>query len=136
MQKSELVLIRDFRPDDLNFVMASWLRGLYYGCSWFNQVPKDIFMHCYHAVITALLPLTRVRVACLKDDPDTILGYSVCGRSDTTIHWVFVKDRWRNIGIARSLVPDTVRSATHMTKVGLSLLKGHPAIVFNPFLIP
>ena len=129
-------MIRDLRPDDLNFILATWLRGLYYGCAWFSQIPKDIFMSNYRPVIEAILLNGTTRVACLKDDQDVILGYSVCGREDSVLHWTFVKSSWRGIGVARSLIPPSVKIVTHLTKIGSGFLRSHPAIVFNPFLIP
>ena len=51
MEKNELVTIRDIESEDINFIYATWLRGLYYGESYFSLMPKDIFMAKYHGVI-------------------------------------------------------------------------------------
>lgn len=134
MNKSELVAIRSILPEDRNFILATFLRGLYYGDSWFTLIPKQSFMEHYHKVIDYLLakPGVQVKVACLKDTPDVILGYSIL--SNDTVHFVFVKKNWRGIGIARDLVPNSTKVTTHLTKVGLSILvkKG---LTFNPFLV-
>jgi len=140
MDKKDLVLIRNTSPNDKNFILATWLRGLYYGDSWFREMPKDIYMACYHAVLERILanPDTLVQVACLKEDPDVILGYSVLAPNVTgiTLHWVFVKSAWRNIGIGKSLIPiERTNAVTHLTKSGLSILRKHPEVVFNPFLV-
>jgi GNAT superfamily N-acetyltransferase len=138
MFKRDLVSIRAGNLEqDENFILATWLRGLYYGCDWFGLIPKDVFMAAYHTVLTTLirLPGVSIRMACLKDDPDTILGYSVTGRNDSVLHWVFVKSAWRGLGLARDLVPDTVKSVTHLSRVGRIVLRKRPSLVFNPFLI-
>jgi hypothetical protein len=70
-------------------------------------------------------------VACLKEDPDVILGYSVT--DGTRIHWVHLKAAWRGIGLARSLIPKNADSASHMTKIGLAITKKYPQIKFRPF---
>lgn len=135
MNRSDLVLIRDINDNDKNFIYASWLRGLYYGDSWFSLIPKSIFMGAYHGFIQLVLDRknTVVKIACLKDDPDVILGYAVLTPSVKAINWVFVKKAWRTIGIAKQLVPSEFKVATHLTKVGLSIASKKD-IIFNPFV--
>jgi hypothetical protein len=135
LDKKDLVTIRPSRPEDKNFILATWLRGLYYGDSWFSQIPKDAFMAHYHTFLEALLnrPGVQVMVCCLKDDDDVILGYSVLGLD--SLHWVFVKSAWRKIGIGRSLVPTNIKTVSHLTQVGRSLLRKVPGVAFNPFNI-
>src|SRR5262249_10235426 len=76
---SGLYNIRDGTDKDYNFILATFLRGLYYGDSWFSLIPKDIFMDNYKIIAQTLikLPSTVVKIACLPDDPDVILGYSI-----------------------------------------------------------
>lgn len=134
MDKKDLVTIRDSEPGDHNFVLATFLRGLYYGDSWFTMIPKSIFMDQYHAILEILInsPGVDIKVCCLKDDPEVILGYSIY--SNTVLHFVYVKRSWRAIGIAKSLVPINISATTHLTDVGRKLLRDHPSVVFNPFL--
>lgn len=137
IEKQDLVTTRDYTLNDRNFILATFLRGLYYGESWFSKIPKDIFMKNYHNYIERLLesPTVKVRVACLKDDMDIILAYAILSTDDTILHWVFAKKAWRSIGLAKSLVPPTVNAVTHLTNVGESLLKKRQGIDFNPFAI-
>lgn len=132
MEKSNLVAIRDFLPNDRNFILSCWLKGLYYGDSWFSTIPKDLFMKQYHDILVRLLaaPGVSVRVACLKEDADVILGYSVS--RGPILDWVFVKAAWRQIGIGKSLTPPDWATVSHLTKLGKALKPSH--IVFNPFL--
>ena len=124
-------------PEDYNFIMATWLRGIFYGESIFSLMKKDTFMNKYHKILTYLLtqPGLSIRVACLKDDPSVILGYSVMDKDEKVLHWVFTKKSWRNIGIARSLVPTTVQKITHLTKLGLAIVSKHSTLEFDPFLV-
>lgn len=137
MNKSDLIGIRAAVEGDRNLILATWLRGLYYGCSLFTEVPKNTFMAAYHDILERLLASNNVKVtiACLRDDPDVIVGYSVTNRDGTIVHWVFTKSNWRNIGIAKSLVSPTAKVATHITKVGLSLLRKRSGAIYNPFAI-
>lgn len=136
MDRNQLVATRGFHPDDTNFIFASWLKGLRYGNEWFNLIEADTYYANYHKIIEVILetPGVAVTVSCLKEDPSVILGYSV--HSTTCLHWVFVKKAWRGIGIAKSLVPPTVTTVSHITDAGRGILKKHPEVSFNPFTKP
>lgn len=136
MNKADLVMIRDGVPEDKNFILATWLRGLYYGDSWFKEIPKDIFMMHYHRFLENLLNLPGViiKVSCLKEDKDVILGYSVNRNVNgfSILDWVFVKSAWRGIGLGRNLVPQDPDVVSHLTKLGKNLKP--EKCIFNPFL--
>ncbi len=129
----------DIRPgneNDKNFILATFLRGLYYGESHYSLIPKQVFMDNYKIVAENILNNSKniVMVACLKEDPNVILGYSILSADPVTIHWVYVKSIWRNKGIAKSLLPADPTAVTHLSKLGLSLMTKFKDIVFNPFL--
>lgn len=94
-------------------------------------------MRHYHGLVERFIdnPIASVTVACLKDDPDVILGYSVSHTTSegVAIDWIYVKKPWRGIGIARRLTPNNVTSASHLTAVGVSLMPKLPKAVFDPF---
>lgn len=130
--------IRDMEEGDKNFILATFLRGLYYGDSWFSIIPKDIFMKSYKPVAEALVNgnKTTIKIACLKEDPGVILGYSILSSDYHSIVWAFVKSAWRRRGIARRLLPKAPTQVTHLTPLGKSLLnKFETAPIFNPFAL-
>jgi hypothetical protein len=90
-------------------------------------------MKFYHKVIEALLnnENINVSVACLDDDHDVILSY--CIYSDESIHWVYTKPAWRKFGIAKHIIPSSIKNVTHLTKVGRAIKPRE--WVYNPFLI-
>lgn len=135
--KNELMAVREYQESDKNFIFATWLRGLYNGNSLYGCIPMKVFMDNYHNYIEAVLksPNTKVNVAYLKEDPEVILGYSVLSQDGAKLHWTYVKKPWRNIGIAKSLTPSTINTVTNITKVGLSILRNHKDIQFNPFVM-
>lgn len=136
MTSNSIFEIRDAKLEDKNFIMATFLRGLYYGDSWFSLIPKNIFMDNYKILLERILanPLNVVKVACLKEDPDIILGYSILSANYQVIHYVFVKSPWRKQGIGRALTPRYPVAVTHLTTLGKSLLTKYENCVFNPFL--
>jgi hypothetical protein len=97
----------------------------------------------YHAALERLLsgPVT-IKVACLREEPNIILGYSVTRKLAVgtqvvgVLDWVFVKSAWRKIGIAKLLVPQDVEACSHLTKSGLAIMRQKkPSMVFNPFIL-
>ncbi len=128
--------IRDFIPSDKSFILATWLRGLYYGDTFWREINKSVFMKNYHAFLERFItsPTVRIRVACLKDDPEVVLGYAVLNTNLDAIHWVFTKAAWRKLGIAKALIPPTSTNVTHLTKVG-KIIKDKYKLEFNPFLV-
>jgi hypothetical protein len=147
--------VRNYKPEDKAFIMSTFLRGLYYGHTHestnettkvpnltrspvnFQAIPKDSFMESYKIVGEGLInsPNTSVQVACLKDDEDIIVGYSILSADFQTVHWVFVKKAWRLQGIARSLLPQYPTTVTHLTGLGKSLMYKFKNCVFDPFKI-
>lgn len=135
--KKDLIEIRKGKPEDFNLIYATWLKGLLYGNEWFQQIDREAYYKHYHDVIEIVLnrPQTEISIACLKEDPDTILGYSIWERRDekNILHWVWVKPVWRKIGIGHDLMPMPVHVVTHLTRTILQKKEKH--ILFNPFII-
>lgn len=132
-----MIDIRVATTDDLNFIYATWLKGLYHGSDFFKNVDKDAFFANYQAIVKGILDKTNVKasVACLSSDPTVILGYAVRSVAGP-LHWLYVKEAWRRQGIASRLIGDCseISSITHITDLGnkLRLSKGWK---FNPWLI-
>lgn len=133
-ETKESVVIRPANERDVPFIFSCWLRGLRYGNELFELIDAEVYYEVYHQVIQNIItsPGTNVSVACLKEDPEVILGFSVS--SGSTLHWTHVKKPWRNIGIAKALAPAHLTTVSHLTKVGVGILKNHPTVRFNPFL--
>lgn len=130
--------VRSMEETDRNFLLATFLRGLYYGDSWFSLVPKDIFMSNYKPIAEALVnpERTEIKIACLKEDRSVILGYSILSKDYQTVHWCFVKSAWRKRGIAKSLLPKHPTQVANLTALGKSLLhKFKSTPIFNPFAL-
>ncbi len=127
--------VRAAKPDDYKFIVSTFLKGLYYGDSWFSQIDKDAFMDNYKKVIDGFFrsPQAAIQVACLREDEDTIIGYSITSSDYSKIHWVFVKAAWRRHGIARRLCPQYPETVTHLNTLGKTLLPKVNNPKFNPF---
>lgn len=107
------------RETDRNFIFSTWKKGLKYGNSVSSQDPKA-FDRWSQDLISTTLKQATTTIAALKEDDDVILGYSVV-RGDT-IDWVFVKNLWRKIGIAKELLKHiTPKYVSRVTKPGETL---------------
>lgn len=132
MNKSELISHRSYLPTDKNFILSTWLKGYQGGLKWFRKTPRKTFHDNYKKVIEALMQARTIKVACLKEDPDVIVGYCVY-RGDL-VDWVYIKEDWRKIGIAKDLLPENFKAVSHLTNIAFEILRKHPEIIYNPFL--
>lgn len=126
----------DFRgpqEGDVSFVMSTWLKSLYYGNQYFRQIDKDAFFTNYADYIGKLLqqPGCFIRIACLHDDSDVILAYSVT--SQDTVHFCYTKKVWRRQGLAKALCQGAKR-VSQITKVG-NEIRLKKKLTFNPWLV-
>lgn len=133
MQKEDIIAIRPLDPrGDTGFIIETWLKGLRFSNTWFERIDHEAYFKNYLGIIKSILgrPSVTTYVACLKDDPDVIIGYAVT--EPQILHWVFVRKDWRRAGIARDLIPKDTKTITHLTKLGLELKPDF--VSFNPFL--
>lgn len=121
MDESLEIIIRDFNPEtDSGMVYSSWRNGSFYGreqdeepATFFRKKTKEI---------KEILRNAAVRVACIKSEPDIIIGYSVF--TGTHLDWIFVKINYRRQGIATLLFPKTTETVTSdVTKIGDAIIQ-------------
>lgn len=128
------VELRPYNPEtDRSFVYSTWLRGLYYGNSYFNSIDKEVFFEQYERVVDHILANSEIIIAGLTDDGDTILGYAVL--SGPVAHWVHVKSPWRKKGIAKLMVAGRLlETVTHITPAG-NAIRNKLKLKHNPWRI-
>lgn len=127
------ISIRPYAPSDEAFLYSTMLRSLYYGNSYYNSIQQSKFFEVYPLVIAGLLRKSEVRVACLADEPDVILGYALL--EPNVIHFVYVKEAWRKQGVAKALTAEhTAQYVTHITKIG-NAIRLNKKLELDPFLI-
>lgn len=142
MDKLTEVTYRPFKSStDDGFVFSYWLNNLRYSNSFFDAIPHDIYFSNYSKIISTIInrPQTTVRIACLKEDEDVIVGFSAF--DERALHYVYVKDAWRSLGIGHALLPDPMpKYATHLVndliwdRISKKRIKKLPLnLIFNPF---
>lgn len=123
MEEPAIIVGRSFDPEkDAAFIYSTWRKGLYYGNADKEKLPPAFnFMRYQTEKIKQMLPHAEVRVACLSDAPDVILGYAVF-TGDCHLEWVFVKSEFRNKKIASFLTVNMKTVSPDVTKIGLELI--------------
>ncbi len=131
---------------DHAFIYNSALKS-YRDSPMVRGIPNTIYFAKQHALIENFLADPRCLgiVACSVNDPTQIYGY-LLGQSypeGIAVHWVYVKQPFRNCGIARKLYETFTKQAgnaaaiyyTHRVKTVDGLLKSRPHVTFNPYLL-
>jgi hypothetical protein len=127
--------IRPARPLDIPFIYETWLKSYKHDSAFGKSVRSSVFFPAYGEVIDNILLSSTTIIACHPEEPDIILGYLVY--SPTILHYVFVKEAFRGLGIARTLyetaqVPTTL---SHRTGSVQDILARHSELVYNPFVL-
>jgi hypothetical protein len=131
----KILTFKSYVPNQYkSFVFSRWLHSLRFGSEVFKHSQSDQYYASYGKYIESLLSKDSVclRIAVLAGDEDTALGWSVC--EGYTLHYVYVKPEVRNLGIAKSLVPQGIKTFSHLTNIGLAIWQDkHQGLIFNPF---
>jgi GNAT superfamily N-acetyltransferase len=99
----EAILLRDFAPGDLAYMMSTWLRDLRDADP--SPLPDDLYFPAVRALIERLLadPQVRCTIAAAADAPNEILGYVVAIPKELIL-WTHVRKGLRGRGLAKLLL--------------------------------
>lgn len=138
------VTLRGPIEGDRPYLASTWLANYRHdGCGQ-KYIDKNVFFANHRILVNRLLDQEGVVVLCPTDFPSHILGFAV-GRVYKTailLHYVYVKERLRNKGLARFLLgpfgwegtqPRPI-IATHRTWV-VNYLQNKFPIGYNPYLL-
>ncbi len=140
----EAIEVRPYHAEtDCAFVYSTWLRNYKYSSYFAKRIKPAIFFAGHHAILNHLMakPTTKGFIAHPKDDTETILGWLVCEPHEDrrpTIHFIFVKDAFRHMGVATTLLKAAGIDLNQITFTHWSFsmddfIKKYPGMVFNPY---
>lgn len=110
-----IIQIRPARFSDRSYCLKTWLSS--YSHSPVARALGANYYRAWSGVVEEQYLKSQVLVACLVDDPDSVVGFIVIGpqggsgerRYDYAIHYLAVRERWRNQGIAKLLLGDLIQ---------------------------
>jgi hypothetical protein len=92
------IIIRPYDPKtDEAFVYATWTQNTFYSRKELISVQKKQWFGEKSKSIGEILKSAQVFIACHKNDPYTIAGYSVVDHGKTI--WSYIKKDYRNDGV-------------------------------------
>lgn len=133
MDEAAQIILRQANVKDKNFILSTWLKGQYFGNSFFRNIPQYLYFEAYAKVITKILctPGVDINIACDIESPDWIVGYSVFKGEE--IYWMHVRKDYRRQKLATLLIteqkPKVIKA---YTKVG-QIIAQRKGLIFNPF---
>jgi hypothetical protein len=133
--------VRQFEPEDRKFVFSSWFESYRKGgCA--PEVAFPTYLDGQGHLIERLIgdrAHTTILVITPTTIPDEICGWACADVSREIVHYTYVKQAYRRLGMARQLVTSLFGSRkpawfTHETRVGRTLA-GKLGVKFNPYLL-
>jgi len=129
------IKIRPYTKDDYAFVKSTWIKNQALNVP-FKSMRHSDFFSTYSPIIDNKLNELDILIACNPDLEDQAFAYLV--REHRTLHFIYVKRLYRNMGIASFLlrVPNLkLENYTHQSsdKYFWQLIKKYK-ITYNPFL--
>lgn len=129
--------LRKAVKEDLPFIYSTWSQSYRYDSSIGKGCRNHIFHPHFLKVIDYILfqPDTGILVACSKDHSNVIFGYLVY--QPEIIHYVYIKEVLTRHGLAKSLIKKggEFKYFTHKTFSVHRIMRAHPELKFNPFLL-
>lgn len=153
------IMVREPTGVDVDFITSSWLKSFRESGFMVNTVPNRVYFNQHHKILEKIIPRSRILVACNSMDPDQIFGWICAEIMDRhlVIHYIYVKDAFRQMGIASRLVrllydtQDVVKDlllTTHQTWKSKVLIQGRREwslkplsekhglqVLYNPYML-
>lgn len=141
LEVSGLVSVRPALATEAPFVFRNWLDS--YFPEQRTRLKKTVFYDGHHRLIERLLERSTILVAASAEDPGFLYGFAVgesfgAGMPSVfALHYVYVKERFRRMGIGARLVRELSGGAetlmhSHETETGRAFGVALRS-VFNPY---
>jgi hypothetical protein len=143
----KLANYRSPTPDDLQFIMSSWLHSNR-NSDFANYINNDTYYKLHEPLIKVLIAASMVTMICDKEDPSHVYGYAVyeLPNDKLILHYIYIKFNYRNMGLAKQclqtiypLFGETDCYLTHidrtMTRVSQDSITKEPLVKRNSAFI-
>lgn len=118
--------IRVGNEKDRAFIVFSWMSSFYENENGpaVRHADREHYRAEMNRVFDRLVMTARILVACDLEDENVLIGFAAATLRE--LHYVFVRQDFRKVGIARKLIeafPDPIKSYTFFTHAGARRLK-------------
>lgn len=125
-----IVTIRPFEElGDSGFIYSTWPKSVYHKPAKPIKMEKSAWFGQFYFYLQAHLRSSAIYIACLKDSPDTIIGYAIL--EGIELQFVYIKEMYRSQGIATLLLKNKKIESVNtnnLTKAGEAILDAHPEL--------
>ena len=124
--------------DDHSFILNSWLRSYYNTANINPVIPRKVFFKHEPDFIKYFLKEHYTMVAYDPNDRSHILGYCVYKPELDLLHYIYVKDSFRNLGIGKQLLEESFHRLKELNcsywTPRLKRFKNNYYFNYNPYL--
>lgn len=100
------ILIRHNLPDDEAFIYATYIRNQWFSKDNTTTLKRATWSAIQHKRLEGILGSTQVKLACLDEDPDTIIGYAFMDGANGAFCYVKLAFRSEGLGIKDKLIKE------------------------------
>jgi GNAT superfamily N-acetyltransferase len=139
VQKELDLEIRGPDEEDLAFITDSWLKS-YAESEVALRLPRSLYYSYHRTVVERILSTERtmpcVKVACLREEPSEILGWCAFYSMAYVLHYVYVKQAYRRLGVAAKLLEHLdIKLISHRTSGMQHLVHMLKNPIYYPHLV-
>ena len=129
------ITTRSFNPEtDTNLILKSWLTTFKNTGPAVHRMIDSEYFEDYQKIIKHMLANSDITIVCDPEDKDIIWAYMI--HTDHAIHYIYVKDTFRKLGIMRKLISlAKANHFTHWTTPMNSISHKFKHLIYNPFKI-
>jgi hypothetical protein len=131
------VSIRSATEDDHGFILNSWLKSYYDTADLSPRISREVFFKNEGKIIKELLRTELIKVICNPHDETHIYGYACYNDTPVTLHYIYVKQPFRKMGLAKNLLRDYLESEDVIVSYSTSRIKRfgkHYNFKYNPYV--
>jgi hypothetical protein len=114
--------LRPLKTTDHALILDSWIKS-FRGSPFARRIPDKVYFDHYYHAVRQMLEYERdnFEVLCAPTDEEVIQGW--CCATKDVLHYVFIGTAFRNLHLARSLIPKSIVRYSHFTLAARPLLE-------------
>ena len=123
--------IRHYQHSDAPFVYNAWLRSNR-NSDFARFIPNDLYYSTHSKIIEKHILNSTILVSCDDINTEVIRGFACF--SGTTVHYVYVKQVFRMLGVAKGLLAEVdIKGVTHWSPAITNIFPESKRPIYNPY---